>query len=129
MLRRVWLRQICASLLAAFAVVACLSPTLPLPPPSRPEVSVPDATGDVHLLGVVPGRATAYVQNRRTGRIVGQTTEDDGRYELTIPAASGDRLLVDYELHLERSMSVEVLVPDEEPENSLGGAGPGETEP
>lgn len=80
-------------------------------------------------MGIVPGRATAYVQNRRTGRIVGQTTADDGRYELSIPAASGDRLILDYELHLERSMSVEVLVPDQESKNTLGGAGSEDSEP
>jgi hypothetical protein len=67
--------------LALFLVVtcglvasACLSPTLPLPPPSRPVIEGPDEQGNVTLSGNVIPEAEVYAHNTETDRIDGQLT-------------------------------------------------------
>lgn len=109
--------------LAAVFVVGCLSPTLPLPPPSRPLVTAPDAAGFVQVSGRVRSESTAFAQNMRTGRITGQTTDETGEYELELAAEVGDRLVIWYRLYGEESPTTEVLVPEKNPELSIGGAG------
>lgn len=55
-------RHLRSLLLAAFvAVTACIAPTLPIPPPSQPEVTAPDSTGLVTVRGG-KGAATAGAQ-------------------------------------------------------------------
>ena len=74
-------------------VTSCLSPTLPLPPPNRPNVDGPDSTGNVTLSGnVVPG-ATVYANNLDTGNSAGQKTDpQSGAYRFKIGASIGDQL-------------------------------------
>jgi hypothetical protein len=101
--------------LAGLALPGCLSPTIPLPPPSRPTVSPPDGSGVTTVSGRVPSEATAYVENLATGRIAGQVTEESGRYAVSLPASADDVLLVWYEEGGVESLSTEVTVPSTDP--------------
>src|SRR5690242_181318 len=82
---------------AALAAVACLSPTLPLPPPSEPTVSGPDETGVVHLSGRVRPAAWVFAIDRANEEGVFQKAEADGSYELELRAAVGDEIVMWYE--------------------------------
>lgn len=99
-------------LLAALCVSGCLSPTLPLPPPSRPDtIEGPDQQGLVHVEGTVPGYAEAFLKNDRTGVGVFQQTGRDGRYSLSIAAQPGDYLQLWYEQNGDESPFTDVYVP------------------
>src|SRR5690606_12240372 len=76
-------RRLFGVVLVALGAGACLSPTLPLPPPSRPTMEGPDAAGNVRLFGRVPGKARVSALNSRTQFISGQQTRDDGKYDFT----------------------------------------------
>lgn len=94
---------------AALAVTACLSPTLPLPPPSDPKQSeLDETTGTLHLSGHVPGTSWVYALNQRTNRGYIQITEADGRYDLTVEALHGDSFALWYELEGESSQPLYV---------------------
>jgi hypothetical protein len=102
-----------AILLAACAlwVSACLSPTLPLPPPSKPTIDGPDSQGNVTLTGSVQPRATVYALNIATNEGRFLVTGADGAYVIVIPAQSGDELSVWYSLGTDDSPSVVFRVP------------------
>lgn len=116
-LSRRWL----GALFAALAVSACLSPTLPLPPPSRPTVEGPDDRGYVRLSGRVSGRATVTALNARTSLLAGQQTDESGRYDFSIEATAGDEILFWYSRGNMTSSSVVVVVG--EPPATSGGEG------
>jgi hypothetical protein len=119
--RQRWLRGLAAGALL-LVPLACLSPTLPLPPPSRPDISPPDASGLTTIVGRVPGGTTALAQNLETGRLVGQVTGTSGDYDLRLEAAIGDPVVVWYRDGLDDSATVELTVPAETPDlGPLGG--------
>ncbi|HEX4339637.1 MAG TPA: hypothetical protein VH062_27205 [Polyangiaceae bacterium] len=78
-------------------VPACISPTLPLPPPS-----VPDATdlgnGTYRLVGTLPIYATVLVKNQRTDVIVGKGPLT--AYDLVVAAEGSDTIVLWYETDL-----------------------------
>src|SRR5438046_10603647 len=78
------------SLGAALCLAACLSPTLPLPPPDRPDVSAPDEDGLVRLQGVAAPKSEVIAWNHVNNLIAGQVTGDDSRYDFTIKAQADD---------------------------------------
>jgi hypothetical protein len=128
--RSFWARAAGVLLIAAIPL-ACLSPTLPLPPPGRPFVTAPDDSGNVHVSGVVNSRALVLVHNTRTEQIVGEATGSSGAYELTLAAQAGDELLVWQSINTVESTPTSVVVPsttpptsDDPPPDELGGAGP-----
>lgn len=100
-------------MIAAWALLAsaCLSPTLPLPPPSKPVIDGPDAEGNVTLTGTVTARATVYALNIGSGEGRFQVTGQDGAYAIVIPAQKGDELSVWYSLGTDDSPSVVFRVP------------------
>ncbi len=98
-------RSVLVALGAALAT-ACLSPTLPLPPPSKPTVEGPDQQGMVTLDGNVLSGGTVYAANLRTGEIRGQFTETDGHYRFQIPAQDGDELEVWYSVGTDQSPEI-----------------------
>jgi hypothetical protein len=114
-------RRLLGAALVGLAVSACLSPTLPLPPPSRPTVEGPDAAGYVRLTGRVPGGSTVSALNVRTDLVAGQQTGETGRYDFQIAAAPGDEILFWYVRNNMNSPAVVLVI--EEPANSGGGAG------
>lgn len=93
------------------AAVACLSPTLPLPPPSRPTVEGPNQQGLVTLDGNVEGDATVFAANMRSGEIRGQFTGPDGHYRFDIPAEIGDELELWYQVGTTNSPSIVFKIP------------------
>ena len=97
--------------LAALAATSCLSPTLPLPPPSDPNQSeLDEATGTLHLTGWVRPTAWIYALNLETYKGYIQITSTDGRYDLTVEAAHGDRFSVWYEYRGDQSDSTEIKI-------------------
>lgn len=103
--------------------VGCLSPTLPLPPPSRPDMTPPDSSGITTIRGRVPGGTTAIAQNLSSGRLVGQVTSETGQYQLGLAAEIGDPVAVWYRDGLTDSAAVQVTVPATTSElGPLGGA-------
>jgi hypothetical protein len=102
------------ALAIAVAIAGCLAPTLPIPPPSAPEVSAPDANGEVTVRGekgAAKAGAILHVINE-TGKesdpacqpnavdagpcVFGVDTQvlDDGSYWTTIRAKHGDSIYV-----------------------------------
>lgn len=100
------------ALLIAALLSGCLSPTLPLPPPSRPDVSAPDEDGYIRISGAVQSRASVFALNQRTDEIVGEVTGADGAYDLMMKAEVGDRISVWQSIHTKESGSTDIIVPD-----------------
>lgn len=101
-------------LLASLVLGSCLSPTLPLPPPSRPDVSSPSESGYVRLQGKAAPRSEVLAWNHANDIIAGQVTGDDSRYDFEIKAKSGDRLELWYIQGTDESSSISVTVPESE---------------
>ena len=87
--RRRWLAF--AALLAA----GCLSPTLPLPPPSNPTVSGADSDGFVRLTGTVQPQSEVFALNHSNNLISGQYTES-GNYDFKLTAQQNDAISLWY---------------------------------
>lgn len=98
---------------AGLCLAACLSPTLPLPPPAEPAVSAPDGSGFARVQGVAKARAEVIAWNHNNDLIAGQVTGDSPFYDFQIQAEVGDVLEVWYIHGTEESASVKVVVPAE----------------
>jgi hypothetical protein len=122
--RRRWLGRVLVITLLVSGFSGCLSPTLPMPPPSRPLVTAPDEAGMIKISGVVNSHARAFVQNDRTNEIAGERTGASGRYEVEMAAEVGDRLLIWQTVNTEESQIREVIVPATDPLD-LGTPAPG----
>ena len=106
-------RLVCSLLLTlVLGVSGCLAPTLPIPPPTAPEVSAPDTDGNVTVKGdkgaAKPGSVVTVVNEtaRETDpacqapaadagpctALVGTLAHDDGSYWTVIKAKSGDSI-------------------------------------
>jgi len=97
--------------LAGLCLAGCLSPTLPLPPPSRPDVSAPDESGFARLQGIAVPQAEVIAWNHENDLIAGQVTGDDSRYDFMIRAESGDVIELWYIEGSDESASISVTVP------------------
>ena len=97
--------------LAGLCLAGCLSPTLPLPPPAKPDVSAPNEAGFARVQGVAVPQAEVIAWNHRNDLIAGQVTGDDSRYDFLIPAEVGDRIEVWYIQGTDESTSTSVIVP------------------
>jgi len=94
-------------LLALACAAGCLSPTLPLPPPERPQVDGPDPeTGEVRLRGSVPSKAQVHAINLRTMEIRGQVVGVDGLYDFFLAAEVGDEVTMYYRKGTDESQSI-----------------------
>lgn len=110
--RRTWL------LGAVVALAGCLAPTLPVPPPSAPDVSAPDASGNVTLQGA-PGSARANAEinvwnpNLDGGKGAGvfKIVAPDGSWNATIQGKSKETLWIWQTIGLESSDHIEVRIP------------------
>jgi hypothetical protein len=101
-------------LLAGLALGSCLSPTLPLPPPSRPDVSAPDEGGYVRLQGLAAPHSEVIAWNHGNDLIAGQVTDEDSRYDFVIVGESGDFIELWYIQGTDESESIRVTVPPAE---------------
>lgn len=113
MLRSTRRRYVCALLLisGAWITPGCLAPTLPLPPPSQPDVEGPTAEGRYMLSGNVQD-SSALVQalNPRLRKTWGQISDDSGAYRFEIEAQVGDEIRLWYEVAGERSGTAIVTI-------------------
>src|SRR6188768_72046 len=100
--RRGWL------LGTALFAAGCLSPTLPLPPPTDPSVSATETAGLVRLTGVVEPDSQVYAFNQRTYDIKGRYTPS-GAYDFTIEAQNGDILTFWYAKGNTESATVDIV--------------------
>ncbi|MGC4070101.1 MAG: hypothetical protein QM784_36675 [Polyangiaceae bacterium] len=84
-------------LVLSLGVLGCLSPTMPLPPPSRPEIDGPDGSGRVVLSGRIPKANSVYVDNLSTGYSAGQALDpESGAYRFSMAASVGNRMSMFY---------------------------------
>jgi hypothetical protein len=97
--------------LAGLCLAGCLSPTLPLPPPSEPHVTAPDADGFARLQGVAAPQSEVIAWNHNNGLIAGQVTGEDARYDFLIRADVGDLIELWYVQGTDESTSTSVIVP------------------
>jgi hypothetical protein len=105
---RVWRRWLL--LLAASMAAGCLSPTLPLPPPSDPEVSGPTEQGLVRLQGTVPANSWVFALNHNTDLAFAQGTHENGVYDFEIKAQVGDDISLWYERSGDASESLDFTI-------------------
>ncbi len=88
------MRRFLAKLTVVFALVlgACVSPTLPLPPPDAPtQITLGSEAGTWTIRGSCTPGAVVLVKNDATGLIAGVVDIDrDGRYLVTIKAKPCD---------------------------------------
>ncbi len=111
-----WLRRGMLALALALGV-ACTSPTLPLPPPALPTVSVGSEPSTFRLKsdrGAIPN-ALIVVINRneslpRSQRVEGTLADELGSWELEIAANVGDVVDISQEDGATRSPSVSVTL-------------------
>ncbi len=87
--RRGWL------LGTALLVAGCLSPTLPVPPPSDPSVTSTETAGLVRLTGSVQPESEVFALNHSTNLIRGQYTTS-GLYDFTLEAQERDGISLWY---------------------------------
>lgn len=99
------------------ALVACTSPTLPLPPPSTPSITVGSTPDTFHLSSIngAEPNAVVIVINRatdlpRSQRVSGTIADELGTWELDVKARAGDVLDISQESGSTRSPSVTVTV-------------------
>jgi hypothetical protein len=97
--------------LAGLCLAGCLSPTLPLPPPDRPDVSAADENGLVRLQGVAAPSAEVIAWNHNNDLIAGQVTGADAHYDFTIKGAANDVIEFWYVVGSDESQSIKLNVP------------------
>ena len=106
-------RRLFAAVLVPALFSGCLAPTLPLPPPDRPQVEGPDATGNIRMTGTSSERgAVVYALNDRSGQIVGQRTNASSAYELVMAAELGDYITFWYTVGADQSPTLVFRVGD-----------------
>lgn len=112
--RRTWLSGLLIGGLSASA--GCLAPTLPVPPPSSPEVSAPDSAGLVTVKGG-PGSAranaivTVWNENLPENKGVSDRVRSDGSWQVVQRAKSKERLLIWQTVGGDDSNWIELTVP------------------
>ena len=105
--------------LGVFAIlVACTSPTLPLPPPALPTISTGETAQTYHLKSEHGSIANALViaVNRDTtmkaeDRVTGTIADADGTWEMDVLGKPGDVLDVSQESGSNRSPTIDVTLP------------------
>jgi hypothetical protein len=102
---------------AVTCVLGCTSPTLPLPPPAAPIISV-GSEPDTYKLASVEGaepNAVIIIVNRnealpRNKRVSGTIADERGTWDVTVTAKVGDVLDVSQESGAIRSPATSVTV-------------------
>jgi len=110
------LRLVMAALASA-VVLACTSPTLPLPPPASPTISVSSEPGKFRLSSIngAEPNALVIVVNRddalpRNQRVSGTIADEQGSWEVDVIARVGDVLDISQESGATRSPGTTVTV-------------------
>lgn len=106
-------------------LVGCLSPTLPMPPPAKPDIDGPDERGVVVLSGHAPPESHVFAENENTGFSYGQRTNAvTGAYRFPILARFGDVISMYYRLNEDESTTL-VFEIRENTSQMAAGAGAG----
>jgi hypothetical protein len=106
----------------------CYSPTLPLPPPTRPDITM-TASGELRATGTVLADAQVFVLNERSTAINGQWVGADGRYDFLLTSATfEDPMQIWYQLGTDLSPTLRFSLPSAD-ELPAGTGGEGGTAP
>lgn len=100
---------------AALFAAGCLSPTLPLPPPSDPMMTSTDTAGLVRLTGTVQPDSDVFAKNYNSNLIRGQYTKS-GAYDFTIEAQEGDSMSLWYTVGIVESPPDDFVMKIQPPE-------------
>jgi hypothetical protein len=99
-------------------LLACTSPTLPLPPPALPTISTSESVQTYHLKSDHGSIANALViaVNRDTtlkpeDRVTGTIADANGSWEMDVPGKAGDVLDLSQESGSDRSPTIDVTLP------------------
>lgn len=107
------------ALTSAVATTACVSPTLPLPPPEVPSVTQ-GSEPNRYVLSAGPGGAEpeAFIITfnlnpalPRDQRVAGTQADELGRWRVEIWARPGDRVDLTQEVGTSRSPSLSITIP------------------
>ncbi|HEV8549770.1 MAG TPA: hypothetical protein VGQ57_12095 [Polyangiaceae bacterium] len=110
-------------LLAILLGSGCYSPTLPLPPPVKPEITVTE-TGAYHLAGGVLPDAQVSALNERSLLIDGQQSDHVGVYSFDLHGGeAGDVIELWYRSGNDLSPPIAFQLPDLSGKAGAGGKG------
>jgi hypothetical protein len=101
---------------AGLLLVGCLSPTLPLPPPSRPDIAQV-GTNEYQLTGTIPSPGFVLVLNKRTNVVNGELATE--AYSIRVQAQPEDGMQLWYESGTDVSDIVEFDIPAPAPGSAL----------
>jgi hypothetical protein len=111
-------------LLAGLVALGCYAPTLPLPPPHKPEITMTES-GAFRLRGGIVPEAQIFAINERTGFIDGQQVGANGLYDFELrEAEGGDLMQLWYQAGTDLSPTTVFQLPDDLGAAGAGGAGP-----
>src|SRR5689334_13824318 len=79
-------------LMAGLLAFGCYAPTLPLPPPQKPEITLTES-GNFRLRGGIVPESQIFALNERNGLINGQQVGRSGLYDFELEAAQGGDLV------------------------------------
>jgi len=113
-------------LLGAVAAFGCYSPTLPLPPPVRPDITLTEA-GAYRLHGGALPNSQVFALNERSQLLDGQQTGETGIYDFELhDAQAGDVINLWYQAGTDLSpptpFELPLLVPSGSGGNGATGA-------
>jgi hypothetical protein len=111
------IRRLVGSVLLC-ALLACTSPTLPLPPPARPTITAGPTAGVVHLSsphGAEPNAIIVVInqnlQLSKDERADATIADANGTWEIDVKASKGDVLDITQEFGTDRSAPTRIQVP------------------
>jgi hypothetical protein len=111
-----------ALLLSGLVALGCYAPTLPLPPPQKPDITLTES-GRFRLRGGIIPEAQIFALNERTGTIGGQQVGRSGLYDFELEAArGGDLMQLWYQAGTDLSPTTVFTLPDDLGEGGEGGA-------
>ncbi len=112
-------------LLGAVAALGCYSPTLPLPPPVNPEITLTE-TGAYRVHGGALPNSQVFALNTRSQLLDGQQTGKTGIYDFELHDAQvGDVINLWYQAGTDLSPATAFELPPLSPSATGGGGGSG----
>jgi hypothetical protein len=103
-------------LASGLLAVGCLSPTLPLPPPSPPD-AVSIGQGQYRLVGSIPLAGTVFALNQRTQLVSGEVVVSN--YDFIVTAKLCDPMILWYETDTDQSSGVDFTIGSDVPDQCV----------
>jgi hypothetical protein len=111
-------------LVAGLLALGCYAPTLPLPPPHKPEITMSES-GAFRLRGGIVPNAQIFAVNERNGFIDGQQVGASGLYDFELrDAEGGDLMQLWYQAGTDLSPTTVFQLPGDLGDGGASGAGP-----